>query len=56
MWKDIIRYEGLYKINEYGDIFSILKNRLLKPYISNKGYKIIQLSKNGIDKNFQFIN
>lgn len=39
MWKDIIRYEGLYKINEYGDIFSILKNRLLKPYISNKGYK-----------------
>ena len=52
MWKDIIGYEGLYKINEYGDIFSILKNKLLKPYISNKGYKIVELWKDGIGKKF----
>lgn len=47
MWKDIIGYEGLYKINEFGDIYSIRLNRLLSPYISNKGYKLIDLAKDG---------
>lgn len=52
MWKDVINFEGLYKINEFGDIYSILTNRILKPYLSNKGYKIIQLSKNGKGEKF----
>lgn len=47
MMKDIINYEGLYRIDEYGNIFSLRLNRYLKPYISNKGYKIINLNKNG---------
>ena len=47
MWKDIIGYEN-YEINEYGDIRNKVTNRILSPYISNKGYKLIDLSKNGI--------
>lgn len=52
MWKDIINYEGLYKINEYGDIYSIISDKIIQPYISNKGYKLICLSKDGIRKKF----
>ena len=52
MWKDIINYEGLYKIDEYGNIFSLRSNRYLKPYISNKGYKLIDLNKNGKREKF----
>lgn len=44
--KDVIGFEGIYKIDEYGNVFD--KNgRMLRPYISNKGYKTIDLSKNG---------
>ncbi len=43
MWKDIIGFEGIYKLNEYGDVFSLKSNKILTPYISNKGYKIIDL-------------
>lgn len=52
MWKDIIGYEGLYLINEYGDIYSQISNKLLAPYISNKGYKIIDLVKDGVRKKY----
>ena len=46
MWIDIIDYDGYYKINEYGEIKNI-NGILLKPYISNKGYKCIDLHYNG---------
>lgn len=52
MWKDIIGFEGLYKINEYGDVFSIRSNKLLSPYITNKGYKCIDLQLNGRKSKF----
>ena len=45
MWKDIENFEGLYKINEDGDILNCRTNQLLSPYITNKGYKVIDLSK-----------
>jgi len=47
---DIIGYEGLYKINILGDIWSCRNNRLLKSKLSNHGYKIIELSENGKKK------
>lgn len=49
MWKDIQGYEGYYKINEYGDVINS-KGNIIKPYISNKGYKIIDLCKKGTTK------
>lgn len=52
MWKDIINYEGIYQINEYGDIISVGTGRILSPYINNKGYKMIDLQKNGVRERF----
>ena len=34
-------------INEHGDVFSIISNRLLKPKIDRYGYKIVALTKKG---------
>ena len=42
---DVTGYEGLYKINKEGDVWSCKRKRLLKISI-NKGYKSIVLSKN----------
>ena len=47
MWKDIIGFEGIYKINEYGDVMKISSGKILSPYINNHGYKMIDLHKNG---------
>lgn len=48
MWTDIPEFEGLYQINEEGEVISLKynKTRLLKPGITSKGYKIVALFKN----------
>lgn len=48
-WRDIPEYEGLYRINEYGDVISIGhgKKRLLKPQSNGNGYLYVTLCKNG---------
>jgi len=50
-WKPIRRYEEYYKISNYGDIYSIRFNRLLKP-INSKGYMTIKLAKNKKKKKY----
>ena len=57
MWKDVIGFgfEGIYKINEYGDVIDSNGN-LKSPYLNNKGYKIIDLYKNGIRENILSID
>lgn len=63
MWVDVVGYEGLYKINEYGEIVSIPhirkngvngsylnKGRIRKQIINPSGYPTLRLSKNGITK------
>lgn len=52
MIKDIIGYEGIYQINEYGDIRRTYDFKLIRPYITNKGYKAVDLSKNGTRTKF----
>ena len=52
MIKDIIGYEGIYQINEYGEIRRVDNFKLLRPYITNKGYKAIDLYKDGIRTKF----
>ena len=52
MIKDIIGYEGIYQINEYGDIRRADNFKLLHPYITNKGYKAIDLHKDGVRSKF----
>ena len=51
-WKDIIGYEGLYKISDNGDVLSLNynhtgKEKLMKGKIDRYGYKVVVLRKNG---------
>lgn len=52
IYRDIKGYEGLYKISEYGDVLSIRTNAIMSPWISNKGYKCIDLVKDGTKKHY----
>lgn len=45
-WRDIPGYEGIYSVNDVGDIYSHYTNKILKPSISNDGYKQCVLYKN----------
>ncbi len=52
IWKDIKNYEEKYQISNLGNIKSMnydktKREKLLKPNISNRGYKYINLCKNG---------
>lgn len=52
MKKDVKNYEGLYFVNDLGDIFSYPKKtrkeiRKLKVQLTNSGYYIVDLCKNG---------
>ena len=57
VWKDIVGYEGLYKVSDKGNIYSVERigsqgNKwggiTLKPAITRTGYLQVQLYKNGI--------
>ena len=48
--KDIKGYEGLYQIDENGNVYSFYKNRFLKPAPTSWGYLTVELFKNGKGK------
>lgn len=52
IWKDVSNYEGLYQISNLGNVKSLhfIKERILKFKISEDGYRMVGLSKNGIVK------
>lgn len=39
MWKQIIGYENIYAINEFGYVLNLSTNNIMKYFITNKGYK-----------------
>lgn len=45
-WKDVVGFEGLYKVNNYGEIYSLYTNKKLKPSEHKDGYLIFNLRKN----------
>ena len=45
--KDIKNYEGLYAITSCGKVWSYKYKKFLKPVISNRGYLIVALYKDG---------
>ena len=51
IWRDVVNYEGLYQVSNFGNIKSIKKNKNLK-LLPNKrnGYYEVSLSKMGIVK------
>lgn len=50
--KDITGYEGLYKISEDGYVFSVRRNKIMKPSVDGWKYRQIYLSKSGITTRF----
>lgn len=46
IWKDIPGFEGLYQVNQWGDIFSFYSHKKLKYSLSHDGYKQYNLLKN----------
>ena len=45
-WKDIPGYEGLYQISDFGNVKSLISNRLLKPSKDKFGYVRFNALKN----------
>ena len=52
IWKDIEGYEGLYKISNYGEVWSVRKQGLLKKGKCATGYYSVSLAKNKKQKTF----
>ena len=46
IWKDIPGYEGLYQVNQWGEVYSLYTGRILKYSFSADGYKQYNLYKN----------
>ena len=58
-WKDVVGFEGLYKVSDKGNVYSVARKdsigrkqggRMLKPKYGGKGYPQVGLHKNGITK------
>lgn len=60
LWKDIIGYEGIYQVSNYGTIRALermvnhhlggkrkIKGKTLKPFLNTQGYYQVNLCKNG---------
>ena len=57
VWKDVVGYEGLYKVSNKGNVYSVgrrdsrgskIGGRILKPSPNTGGYLLVDLCKNGI--------
>jgi hypothetical protein len=50
IWKDVVGYEGLYKVSNLGTVISLHRGttRIMKPAVATNGYHQIFLSKNGV--------
>ena len=51
VWKDVVGYEGLYKVSNCGRVWSCRRNKLRKQQIT-KGYKMVNLKVDGKSKVF----
>ena len=50
--KDIKGYEGLYAIDENGNVFGYKRKKFLKPLTDSSGYYQVVLCKNGLQKRY----
>lgn len=51
IWKDVVGFEGLYKVSNFGNVKSLRIGKILIPSITIHGYKRITLCKNGNREN-----
>ena len=50
VWKDVVGYEGLYKISNHGNVYSNYTNKCLRAGTHKDGYKYVNLTKDGEKK------
>lgn len=51
LWKDVVGYEGLYRISNFGNVYSCRRKKLLHPATSySDGYALVLLYKDGVNK------
>ncbi|CAH6421494.1 HNH endonuclease [uncultured virus] len=53
IWKDIINYNGQYQISNYGEVRSLLRNKILKKLIHDSYYYVFLVGKNKIKKEYK---
>ena len=47
-WKDVVGYEGIYKVSNAGRVKSKITNKVLKQFVTKSGYCKINLYKNKV--------
>ena len=59
IWKDVVEYEGLYQVSNFGKIKSLdridcvgrkIKGKILSAFTLKNGYLVVHLCKNGVKK------
>jgi hypothetical protein len=50
IWRDVVGYEGLYKVSNLGNVFSNYTDKIMKPGTTRDGYKYVFLSRDKIRK------
>lgn len=53
IWKEIPDYEGIYEVNNIGQIRNSTNGKILKQHENPLGYRFIRLSKKGISKKYR---
>lgn len=48
LWKPVPEYEGYYNASNYGNIYSVKNDIILKPFYNKEGYLMVDLCKNGV--------
>lgn len=51
-WRDVIGYEGLYRVSDTGLVMSIRRNRLMSLGTSPQGYRTCAISRDGKPRRF----
>ena len=51
VWTDVKHYDGLYKVSNYGRVWSCSNNKYLAIHTKSNGYQFVQLYKNGKMRN-----
>jgi hypothetical protein len=44
IWKDVVGFEGKYKVSNLGRVYSVIKNKILSPNDNGKGYLSVLLT------------
>ena len=55
-WKPVVGYEDTHLVSNLGRVYSKLSDKILSPYISNKGYYMVMLNHGGKDRHGKTIH